>query len=243
MNALGLVLEQEGYQVINLTRPLDLANTNPDLVLIDGNSEGLTGYGSLSDLKFETGIDAPMYLFASKSDEIIAVHAEHLHADGYVSTEWGFRRLISVVRRAVRTERPAIPRTDPPDNFRKGMDRILVLDDHAGVRRRVVNELRNQGYAVEGCGDLPSFQATLASFDPDVIITDVVMPDIQGDDLCKELKHRMERMVPVLLMSSLDRDELKVRAERAGADAYVNKQDGMPMLIQKLEELLSEIVF
>ena len=124
------------------------------------------------------------------------------------------------------------------------MNRILVLDDHAGARNRLVHELRNQGYSVEGAGDLGSFEKLYLGMEPDVVLADVVLGNINGDEICRQLKARMtERMIPVVLVSGLNEGELKARAERAGADAYFRKQDGLPKLIQMLESLLSEIVF
>ena len=116
--------------------------------------------------------------------------------------------------------------------------------DHAGARNRLVHELRNQGYAVEGAGDLASFERLYSSMDPDVVLADVVLGNINGDEICRLLKARMtDRMIPIVLVSGLSEGELKVRAERAGADTYFRKQDGLPKLIQMLESLLSEIVF
>lgn len=124
------------------------------------------------------------------------------------------------------------------------MNRILVLDDHHGARDRLVLELRNQGYVVEGASDLATFTRLHEALQPDVIIADVVLSGTTGDEICRQLKARMtERLIPIVLISGLPEAELKLRAERAGADAYFRKQDGLPKLIQMLEELLSEIVF
>jgi CheY-like chemotaxis protein len=143
------------------------------------------------------------------------------------------------VRRKSGTLPPA-----PADAAFNGMNRILVLDDHAGARNRLVHELRNQGYAVEGAGDLASFEKLYAGLEPDVVLADVVLGNVSGDEICRQLKARMtERMIPIVLVSGLSEPELRARAERAGADRYFRKQDGLPKLIQMLESLLSEIVF
>jgi CheY-like chemotaxis protein len=77
-----------------------------------------------------------------------------------------------------------------------------------------------------------------------VILTDVVLAGVPGDEICRQLKARLtDRKIPIVLVSGLPESDLKVRAERAGADAYFRKQEGLSKLIQMLEELLSEIVF
>ena len=122
--------------------------------------------------------------------------------------------------------------------------RIIVIDDHQGARNRLVHELRNQGYSVEGAADFESFEKLYEAMAPDVIVADVVLAGTTGDEICRQLKARMtDRRIPIVLISGLQESELKARAERAGADAYFRKQDGLPKLIQMLEGLLSEIVF
>ena len=243
MHALGLVLREEGYLVDAAKTPAEAQSENADLVLMDAHSPELTRPNAVVDLKLQFGTRAPFFLFASNPDEQLRQRASFLSADGYISTEWGFKRILSLVRFTVR-QRPGTLPPPPADAAFNGMNRILVLDDHKGARNRLVHELRNQGYAVEGAGDLASFEQLYAALDPDVVLADVVLGNINGDEICRQLKARMtERMIPVVLVSGLSELELKARAERAGADAYFRKQDGLPKLIQMLESLLSEIVF
>lgn len=244
MHALGLVLSEEGYKVEMARSPAETQTANADLVLMDAHAPELNRAGAVVDLKLQFGTVAPCYLFASNPEEQLKLRAQQLGADGYLSTEWGFKRILSLVRFTVR-RRSATPLPPaPPDTTFNGMNRILVLDDHKGARDRLVLELRNQGYVCEGVGDLPSFEKLYESMDPDVIVADVVLAGVTGDEICRQLKARMtERLIPIVLISGLPEAELKARAERAGADTYFRKQDGLPKLIQMLESLLSEIVF
>jgi DNA-binding response OmpR family regulator len=244
MHALGLVLREEGYNVETSVRADAARTTNADLVLMDAHSPELTRPGSVIDLKLQLGTQAPCYLFASNPDEQLKLRAHQLGADGYISTEWGFKRILSIVRFTVR-RRTATPLPPAPsDTSFNAMNRILVLDDHKGARDRLVLELRNQGYVVEGASDLSSFERLYENMEPDVIVADVVLAGVTGDEICRQLKARMtDRMIPIVLISGLAESELRARAERAGADAYFRKQDGLPKLIQMLESLLSEIVF
>jgi CheY-like chemotaxis protein len=243
MHALGLVLREEGYAVETAKSPAETACTNADLVVMDAQSPELNRANAVADLKLQLATRAPLYLFSSNSDEQLQQRAQQLGADGFLSTEWGFRRVLSLVRYAVRSKAATL-NPQPMDAAFNALNRILVVDDHAGVRRRLIHELRNQGYAVEGAEDLASFEKLYEAMSPDVILTDVVLAGVQGDQICKQLKARLaDRKIPIVLVSGLPESELKVRAERSGADAYFRKQDGLPKLIQMLEELLSEIVF
>lgn len=244
MHALGLVLSEEGYKVEMARSPAETQTANADLVLMDAHAPELNRAGAVVDLKLQFGTVAPCYLFASNPEEQLKVRAQQLGADGYLSTEWGFKRILSLVRFTVR-RRSATPLPPAPqDTAFNGMNRILVLDDHKGARDRLVLELRNQGYVCEGVGDLSSFEKLYETMEPDVIVADVVLAGVTGDEICRQLKARMtERLIPIVLISGLPEAELKARAERAGADTYFRKQDGLPKLIQMLESLLSEIVF
>jgi DNA-binding response OmpR family regulator len=244
MNALGLVLREEGYEVAHSSSVAQMLGTSADMVLIDAHSEAFDRARAAVDLKLQMGVRVPLFLFSSADDASLKQRAEEMGADGYVCTEWGFKRLISVVRFAMRAPRDSLSPTTTPDIAFNSMNRIVVLDDHPGARERLLLELRNQGYVVRGCGDLPTFEKLLEQMTPDVIVADVVLPGVQGDEICRRLKtHMTGRMIPIVLMSGLSEDELRVRAKRAGADAYFHKQDGLPKLIQILEGLLSEIVF
>jgi DNA-binding response OmpR family regulator len=243
MHALGLVLREEGYAVESAKCSAESQCVNADLVLLDAHAPELARPNAITDLKLQLATRPPLYLFASTPDEELQLRAEQLGADGYLSTEWGFRRVLSLVRFAVRTKSATLP-PSPTDAAFNALNRILVLDDHAGARNRLVHELHNQGYAVEGAGDLEGFEKLYERMSPDVILTDVVLAGVPGDEICKQLKSRLSaRKIPIVLVSGLPESELQVRAERAGADAYFRKQDGLPKLIQMLEALLSEIVF
>lgn len=243
MHALGLVLREEGYVVETAKATTDTQCVNADLVLMEACSSELSRPNAATDIKLQLATRAPFYLFSSKTDDELRERAEQVGADGYLSTEWGFRRVLSLVRFAVRNKAATLP-PNPTDASFNALNRILVLDDHPGARRRLVHELRNQGYAVEGAGDLAEFEQLYESMSPDVILTDVVLTGVPGDEICRQLKSRLtERRIPIVLVSGLPEPELKVRAARAGADAYFRKQEGLPKLIQMLEGLLSEIVF
>ena len=89
-----------------------------------------------------------------------------------------------------------------------------------------------------------NFDRVLKEFVPDIILTDVNMPDIRGDEICKVLKTKYDTAdIPIVLFSSKDTDELAELAERAGADGFVSKQQGFDTLIEKIDELVDDILW
>lgn len=122
--------------------------------------------------------------------------------------------------------------------------RLLVVDDSATVRAALSARLTDRGYPVRAARTLEEAARFLTEFDPEIVVTDVRMPEVEGDELCRRIKARMKRLVPVILFSSLSEAELAERAVHAGADGFVCKAQGMDALVARMDELLSdEILF
>ncbi len=122
--------------------------------------------------------------------------------------------------------------------------RLLLIDDSATVRAALGARLTDMGFPVRTARSLEETASVLLEFDPEIVVTDVHMPDVEGDELCRRIKARMKHLVPVILYSSLPEDELRKRAIAAGADGFVCKAHGMEALVDRMDELLSdEILF
>lgn len=122
--------------------------------------------------------------------------------------------------------------------------RVLVLDDSMITREAIADLLADAGYPVETAGDVLEFELKIKEFDPQVVLSDIQMPEIEGDQICRALKQRMDtERVPIILFSSLSDEELEVRAEASGADGFVSKQHGPERLLEVLDELLSQVIF
>ncbi len=102
--------------------------------------------------------------------------------------------------------------------------RILVVDDDAWILRMVTTVLEKRGYAVEtACDGEEAFEKAVAN-PPQLLITDVMMPNMDGWSLVKALRGRSEfAFVPVIFLSTLGSDEDRIRGFRLGADDYLPK--------------------
>jgi len=122
--------------------------------------------------------------------------------------------------------------------------RLLLVDDSPTVRAAMAARLIDRGYPVRTARSLTETARLLSEFDPEIVVTDVCMPHVEGDELCRRIKAHMRRLVPVLLYSSLPEEELSARARAAGADGYICKIQGVEALIERMDELLAaEILF
>jgi DNA-binding NarL/FixJ family response regulator len=102
--------------------------------------------------------------------------------------------------------------------------RALIVDDHALVRAGLRACFASEP-ALEVVGEAASGRealAAMATMDPDLVVTDISMPDMDGFELIGELKQRFPR-IRVLVLSMHDKPQFQQRARAQGADGYVSK--------------------
>src|SRR4029079_601591 len=101
---------------------------------------------------------------------------------------------------------------------------VLVADDDAWILRMVATVLEKRGYSVETAGDGEDALERALIRAPDLLVTDVMMPRMDGWALVKALRARPElATLPVIFLTALSSDEDRIRGFRLGADDYVPK--------------------
>jgi CheY-like chemotaxis protein len=122
--------------------------------------------------------------------------------------------------------------------------KILLLDDSVITLEMEKAVLEERGYEVAVASNLIEFQAALDAFDPEVILTDLMMPDISGKDIVRVLKQDFHtERIPIVLFSSKPDEELAEIAEQAGADGYLSKSHGIEKLGDMVDELVDSIIW
>jgi two-component system response regulator MprA len=115
--------------------------------------------------------------------------------------------------------------------------RILVVDDESAVREAVDRALRLEGYRTEiACDGLEALDA-LAERPPDAVVLDVLMPGLDGLEVCRRLRATGDR-TPVLVLTARDGIADRVRGLDAGADDYLVKPFALEELRARLRALL-----
>jgi two-component system, OmpR family, KDP operon response regulator KdpE len=99
--------------------------------------------------------------------------------------------------------------------------RILVVDDEPQITRVLRTALTGSGYEVRTADDGHSGLRSAREWQPDLVITDVSMPNMSGIELCRQL--RAESTLPIIVLSVKGEEKTKVEALDAGADDYVTK--------------------
>ena len=116
------------------------------------------------------------------------------------------------------------------------MSRVLVVDDKPQIVRALAINLRARGYEVCTAGDGADALRLAATHQPDVVILDLGLPDLDGVDVIAGL--RGWTTVPILVLSGRNDSLDKVDALDAGADDYVTKPFGMDELMARLRVML-----
>jgi two-component system response regulator MprA len=117
--------------------------------------------------------------------------------------------------------------------------RILVVDDDAAVRESLGRALRLEGYDVELASDGSEALERLEANgdDPDLIVLDVLMPNVDGLEVCRTLRRTGSRL-PVLMLTARDEVTDRVAGLDAGADDYVVKPFALAELLARVRALL-----
>jgi len=114
--------------------------------------------------------------------------------------------------------------------------RILVVDDEPQLTRVLRTGLKSRGYDVRAAADgLAGFEA-FNDWHPDLVITDLAMPNVDGLELCRRL--RAVSQVPIIVLSAKGEEKTKVDALDLGADDYVTKPFGIDELLARVRASL-----
>jgi two-component system, OmpR family, KDP operon response regulator KdpE len=113
---------------------------------------------------------------------------------------------------------------------------ILLVDDEVSIQRAMAPLLRSRGYAVAAAG---SGREALEAFErerPDLVILDLGLPDVDGIDVCRQIRDRAD--TPILILSARGAEKEKVAALDQGADDYVTKPFGPDELVARVRAAL-----
>ena len=104
---------------------------------------------------------------------------------------------------------------------KKTADKILIVEDDLDIQTVIMNQLELDGYRLMGVGTGQEALKTFPVFDPDLIILDLNLPDIDGLIICQHLRKQSD--VPVIILSARESLADKVRGLDLGADDYMTK--------------------
>ena len=114
--------------------------------------------------------------------------------------------------------------------------RVLVIDDSPMTVQLLSQALLGAGLEVDTATDLAALDARLAEHSFDLVLVDVNMPEMYGDDVVEFLRASRQIKARLFLYSDLPEDELSEKAAKAGADGYIAKSYGLEAAVEKIRD-------
>ena len=116
---------------------------------------------------------------------------------------------------------------------------VAVIDDEQDIRNLVDLNLTKSNFSVSKFSDAASFLKSLESFMPDVIILDLMLPDMDGIDVCKHLKSTSRHSnIPIIMLTAKAEESDKIVGLELGADDYVTKPFSPKELVARVKAVL-----
>ena len=120
-----------------------------------------------------------------------------------------------------------------------GKGNILVVDDEPQITRVLKTTLSSQGYATRTAADGNEALLAMKDWSPDLVITDLRMPNMDGLALCRHIREQSQ--VPIIVLSVKGEEKTKVEALDAGADDYVTKPFNINELLARVRAGLRRV--
>jgi two-component system KDP operon response regulator KdpE len=117
--------------------------------------------------------------------------------------------------------------------------RVLVVDDEPQMRRLLRTSLEARGYAVSLASDGAGALQRAAAEQPDIVLLDLGLPDLDGQEVCRRLREWSQ--APIIVLTVRDAEHDKVAALDAGADDYLTKPFGMDELMARIRAALRRV--
>lgn len=119
------------------------------------------------------------------------------------------------------------------------MKRIFVVDDEANIRKLIKAYLDKEGYQVEVFDQGDTALEAFRIMEPDMLILDIMMPGINGFDLCKEI--RKTSQVPIIIVSAKDEELDRILGLELGSDDYLSKPFSPRELVVRVKNIFKRV--
>ncbi|HEX3997938.1 MAG TPA: response regulator [Pirellulales bacterium] len=212
-----------------------------DLIVLDYYLPGMRGDALCRKIRLSTGArDLPILILTAENTQTAEVHLLESGADDFVLKSADEDILLARIRALLTKSRNKMPVFSGADIPIRAT-RILTIDDSATYQEYLAGELEQEGYHVERATTGRVGLDRLASVDFDCVIVDLVMPDLDGIEVCRriaELRTTANNLIAVLMLTGRENKEELTQALEAGADDFVGKSSEMAVLKSRIRALL-----
>ena len=127
---------------------------------------------------------------------------------------------------------------EPEKDYDSSKPSVLVIDDNADIRSYVYSLLHTDYTVTEAVDGSDGIRKAM-KYVPDLIISDVMMPGIDGIECCRRLKSELQTChIPVILLTACSLDEQRIQGYDGGADSYISKPFSSQLLLARVRNLI-----
>ena len=117
---------------------------------------------------------------------------------------------------------------------------ILIVEDEETLLKLESVLLSARGYQVKGVGDGRAALDSVAHKKPDLVLLDIMLPEVDGFEVCRQIKENAEtKHIPVIMLTAKKSSEDIAKGERVGADWYMTKPFKSAMLVETVQRFLA----
>jgi DNA-binding response OmpR family regulator len=119
--------------------------------------------------------------------------------------------------------------------------KILVAEDEPMLLKTIELKLKKEGYEVVCTSDGREAAAKIEETDPDMVITDIMMPYVSGLEIVSILRKRTHKRVPIIMLTAMEQEKVVMEAFELGADDYITKPFSLNELAIRVKKLVAQI--
>ena len=119
--------------------------------------------------------------------------------------------------------------------------RILIVEDEESLLKLESILLTSRGYEVKGVTDGQAALDAMPSMQPDLVLLDIMLPEIDGFEVCRQIKENpATKHIPVIMLTAKKSRDDMARGEQVGADWYITKPFKSAMVIETIQRFLAQ---
>ena len=117
--------------------------------------------------------------------------------------------------------------------------KILVAEDEPMLLKTIEMKLKKEGYEVIATSDGREAMEQVEKAQPDMVITDIMMPYASGLEIINHIRQKIPRKIPIIMLSAMEQEKVVMEAFELGADDYITKPFSLNELAIRVKRLLS----
>ncbi|NJL04088.1 MAG: response regulator [Chloroflexaceae bacterium] len=243
LHLLSVVLNRRGYRVVTASSGAEalhqVRQTPPNLIILDMMLPDMDGFSVYQQLQATPDQQAIPVIFASALTPTATLRQQHpeLAHVPWLAKPFMINDLVQYVETALQSAAAAAaappaaeqPKAIPPEAYGADLAQpvwgtILIVDDTPDNLNLLSRILADYGYTIRTAATGARALRSIASEPPDLILLDIMLPDLSGYEISKQLKHNTATApIPIIFISALDSLEDKLRAFQMGGVDYITK--------------------